>query len=207
MTKTGANTSGPTPAPHLWVKSGLIQFRQRYSTIAILSEEPPGQRVSGKPFHITLIPIWNTHRNTVLAFGHAMHEGLPQGEPAITIHGRELQPENEGVGFQFQFTMNGNLYGGRSKSAYYVVQAQLAKRTTSIAWAVDAMPVIEHRDGQYDFFERQSYTVPLHDRRRLQALFLEQLLPDATAFFETVRRGDSVVGERSPLAGPGAAQR
>jgi hypothetical protein len=88
-----------------------------------------------------------------------------------------------------------------------VVQAQLAKRTTSIAWAVDAMPVIEHRDSQYDFFERRSYTVPLHDRPRLQALFIEQLLPDATAFFETVRRGEPVIEERSPFAGPGSAQR
>jgi hypothetical protein len=161
--------------------------------------------VSGKPFHITLIPIWNTHRNTVLALGHAAYERLPAGEPPITIHGRELQPDNEGVGFQFQFTMNGDLYGGRDRAAYYVVQAQLAKRTTSIAWAVDAMPVIEHSDDGYDFFERRSFSVPLHDRPRLQALFIDQLVPDATAFFEAIRRGERISEESSPFADPGSA--
>jgi hypothetical protein len=156
--------------------------------------------VSGRDFNITLIPLWEQERPLVLRLGHALHERLPVAEPPVTMHGRELLPEREGVGFQFQYTLNDALYGGARRAAYYVVQAQLVRRKTSIAWQVDAMPVLEEADERYDLFSKRPFSVAFHDRVSLQDLFVNRLASDAQTFFAAVRAGE-LLEERPTSSG------
>ena len=156
--------------------------------------------MSGRDFNITLIPLWEQERALVLRLGHALHERLPAAEPPVTLHGRELLPEREGVGFQFQFTLNATLYGGARRAAYYVVQAQLIRRKTSLAWQVDAMPVLEEADGRDDLYAKRPFSVAFHDRVSLQDLFVNRLAGDAQTFFAAVRAG-TPPAERPTLSG------
>jgi hypothetical protein len=156
--------------------------------------------VTGRDFNITLIPLWEQERPLVLRLGHALHERLPAVEPPVTLHGRELLPEREGVGFQFQYTLSGALYGGARRAAYYVVQAQLMRRKTSVAWQVDAMPVLEEADGRYDLYSKRPYSVAFHDRVSLQDLFVNRLAGDAQTFFAAVRSG-ALLEERPTSSG------
>ena len=98
--------------------------------------------------------------------------------------------EREGIGFQFQLTLNGKLYGGTRQSAYYVAQIQLVRRKTSVAWQVDAMPLLEAAGERYDLYGKRPFTVAFHDRAGLQDLFVTQLTDDAKRWFNMVRAGD-----------------
>lgn len=157
--------------------------------------------MSGRNFNITLIPLWEQQRDMLLRLGHALHGRIPAGEPPVTVHGRDLQAEREGVGFQFQYTLNGELYGGSRRAAYYVVQAQLIRRKTSAAWQVDAMPVLEEAEGRYDLFDKRPFTVAFHDRAALRDLFVNRLAADATAFFNAVRAGQPPTERPTPFSG------
>lgn len=157
--------------------------------------------MSGKGFHITLVPIWEAQRALTLALGYELHASLQGPEPPVTLHGRDLRPAEEGVGFQFQFTLNDALYGGSARSAYYVLQLQLQKRAVGVGWLVDAMPVLEYGDERYDLYQRRSYTLPVANRQELRRLFVEELAADAGAFFAAVRAGEPLAERAAPFYG------
>lgn len=135
----------------------------------------------------SLVTIWQQQRNAVALMGQALHDQLPSGEPPVTIHGRELEQGTEGLGFQFQLTIRGDLYGGRFQAAYYVVQVQLIKRKAGLGWLVDAMPVLEIESSSYDLYSKRSRELAYRDRAGLETYMLDQLANDATGFFNNVR--------------------
>jgi hypothetical protein len=93
------------------------------------------------------------------------------------------------VGFQFQLTMRDRLCDGRLSAVYYVIQVQLVRRTVSLGWLIDAMPVLEIAEGDYDLYRRRSYTFALHQRTQLAQLFSNELAEDAGRFFDGIRHG------------------
>ena len=76
--------------------------------------------------NLRLIPIWEQHRDRILSYGHALHVLLPEGDPPVTLQGRDLRPSDEGVGFQFQFTLSGNYYNGNRTVQFRIMDAALA---------------------------------------------------------------------------------
>jgi hypothetical protein len=137
-----------------------------------------------------LVPLWEQHRNRILRYGHALHALLPEGEPAITLHGRDLRPADEGVGFQFQYTLTGDLYNGEVTTACFVVQIELVKRETSVAVRVDAAPLLEFNDKHIEVYGRRDTLVPLGDKWTLRRFFAQPLTRSATGFFNRVRAGE-----------------
>jgi len=96
----------------------------------------------------TLIPIWEQHRNRILGYGHALYGLLPDGDPPVSLHGRDLRTHDEGVGFHVQYTLIDDVYNGAVVSACFAVQIELvATSITSVK--VDAVPLLEYRDGHY----------------------------------------------------------
>lgn len=149
-----------------------------------------------------LASIWNQQRQAVMFMGQALHDQLPAGEPPVTIHGRELEAEHEGTGFQFQLTINGDLYDGRFRAAYFVVQVQLIKRKAGLGWLIDAMPVLEIDHGNYDLYSKRSSEFAFRDRAGLETHMLEHLASDASGFFANVRSGTPPV-EQATAFGEG----
>lgn len=139
--------------------------------------------------HAKLIPIWEQHRNRILNYGHALHALLPDGDPPVTLHGRDLRPADEGVGFQFQFTLTDALYDGEAVSACFVVQVELVAARVVVV-KVDAAPLLEYRDGHYEVFGRRGTGVPIGDKRTLRQYFARSLTRSATRFFVRVRAGE-----------------
>ncbi len=133
------------------------------------------------------ISIWNTWRQTVLMLGHRVHERLQPSAP-VTIHGRDLRAEDEGIGFQFQYMLTGDLDDGDTRAAFYVLQLQVKKRSRSIGWEVDAIPVIE-RGGDYQLYQRRTFSIPLHQHGMLASVVSEDVAADAAAFFDAVLAG------------------
>lgn len=151
--------------------------------------------------HSSLLTIWNQQRHHVMSLGQSLHHSIPIGEPEVTIHGRDLQPETEGVGFQFQLTINGNLYDGRFQAAYYVVQVQLVKLRAGLGWLVDAMPILEVEHSNYDLYTKRTREFVYRDRQALDDHFLQDLAHDATLFFDYVRRAEPPPEEATPFGG------
>jgi hypothetical protein len=136
---------------------------------------------------------WHQQRSFILQLGQQLWAALPAGEPPITAHGRDLQPDSEeGVGFQFQLTMRGSLCQGRVQAGYYVVQVQLVRRKVSLGWQVDAMPVLEIGAGDYDLYPKRTYEFSLRERAQLSELFDDELTGDATRFFTAIRLGNGL---------------
>lgn len=133
--------------------------------------------------------------------GQALHDQLPVAEPPATIHGRELDPASEGVGFQFQLTLNGPLYGGKFQAAYFVVQVQLFKRNAGLGWLVDAMPILEIEHANYDLFEKRTIEIAFRDRQSLERHMLDVLANDAIEFFRKVRDSVAPEGQATPFGG------
>jgi hypothetical protein len=133
--------------------------------------------------------IWQQHRAYILQLGQALWQAMPEGAPPVTVHGRDLLPEIEGVGFQFQLAIRGAFYSGHVLAAYYVVQVQLARRRVSLNWLVDAMPVFEIADNDYELYAKRTHTLPLRQRMLLEHLFSTELRDDALAIFTAVRSG------------------
>ncbi len=140
------------------------------------------------------ISIWNTWRQTVLPLGHQLHERLCQTAP-VTIHGRDLRHDDEGVGFQFQYMLAGDLLDADTNAAFYVLQLQLKKRAPSIGWEVDAIPVLERRDGSYQLHQRRTFSVPLRQHRVLASVVADDIAADAAAFFDAIVSGRPYSGE------------
>lgn len=137
----------------------------------------------------SLDTIWQQQRQAVMYMGQALHDQLAAGEPPVSIHGRELDTNSEGTGFQFQMTITGSLFDGRFRAAYFVVQLQLIKRRAGLGWLVDAMPILEVEHGNYDLYGKRMSEFAYRDRGGLEQFMLEFLVQEANVFFEHVRNG------------------
>lgn len=133
--------------------------------------------------------IWQQHRAYVLQLGQGLWQAMPDGAPPVTINGRDLHPDTEGVGFQFQLAIRDAFYGGHIRAAYYVIQVQLTRGRVSLSWLIDAMPVFESADDDYALYPKRTRTLPLRQRALLEQHFTSALCDDALAFFATVRTG------------------
>lgn len=153
------------------------------------------------PNYSSLVTLWQQQRNAILQLGKTLHERIPPGEPEVTIHGRDLDPASEGVGFQFQLTMTGHLYDGRFHAGYFVIQIQLVKRKTSLSWLVDGMPILEIEHANYDLYAKRSQSLAYRDRQGLETLLLDTLAQDAAAFFQRIRRGEPPPEPATPYGG------
>lgn len=142
-----------------------------------------------QPNQSSLLTLWGQQRNAILQLGQALHERIPTGEPEVTVHGRDLEAESEGVGFQFQLTMNGALYDDRFRAGYFVVQVQLIKRKAGLGWRIDAMPILEVEHANYDLYAERSQEFAYRDRQGIETFLLEGLARDAGVFFENARNG------------------
>lgn len=157
--------------------------------------------LSAQSGHSSITTLWRQQRHGILVLGQTLHEILPSGEPPVTIHGRDLDPESEGVGFQFQLTINGNLYDGRFSAAYYVVQIQLIKRKAGLGWQVDAMPILEVEHTNYDLYGKRGRELQYRDNEGLETHMLRHLAQDAATFFDCVRQGISPAETPVPYGG------
>ena len=136
-----------------------------------------------------------------MLLGQALHRSIPTGVPPVTVHGRDLEAQTEGVGFQFQLTMNGDLYAGRFQSGYFVVQVQLVKRKAGLGWQVDAMPILEIEHANYDLYQKRTRELTYRDRNGLESYMLEDLARDAAIFFDNIRRGQPPPEPATPHGG------
>jgi hypothetical protein len=138
-----------------------------------------------------LIPIWEQHRNRILSYGYALHGLLPNGTPPVTLHGRDMRADDEGVGFHFQYTLTDELYDGGVVSACFAVQIELVW-TEPVSVRIDAVPLLEHGDGHYEMIGRRYTSIPVDDHRRQWLLFAYSLRGSATEFFNLVRAGEPI---------------
>lgn len=157
--------------------------------------------VNTKPSESSLVTLWRQQRNAILQLGQALYESIPPGNLEVTVHGRDLDPDTEGVGFQFQLTVNGNLYDGRFRAAYFVVQAQLVKRKAGLGWLIDAMPILEIEHANYDLYPKRSREFAYRDRQAVEDYLLKNLAEDAVEFFQNVRGGTQSAETATPHGG------
>lgn len=157
--------------------------------------------VNTQPNPSSLITLWQQQRNAILQLGQALHARIPSGVPAVTVHGRDLEVESEGIGFQFQLTMNGDLYDGRFQAGYFVVQVQMIKRKAGLGWQIDAMPILEIEHANYDLYAKRSHSFAYRNRQAVETLFQHDLAHDAITFFENVRHGRSPAEPATPHGG------
>lgn len=153
------------------------------------------------PNYSSLVTLWQQQRNAILQLGKTLHERIPAGAPEVTIHGRDLDPASEGVGFQFQLTLNGDLYDGRFRAGYFVIQVQLVKRKTSLSWLVDGMPILEIEHANYDLYTKRSHNLAYRDRQGLETLLLDTFAQDASMFFQCIRHGQPPPETATPYGG------
>ena len=149
----------------------------------------------------SLISIWHQHRNRILTYGHVLHGLLPDGDPPVTLHGRDTRPDDEGVGAHFQYTLADALYDATVVSACFAVQVELVgSHPTRVK--VDAVPLLEYRDGHYEIIGRRFTSIPLDDFRALWMLFAYSLRGSATEFFTLVRAGHPIGDKLNGFTGP-----
>lgn len=154
-----------------------------------------------QPNQSSLITLWGQQRNAILQLGQALHARIPSGVPEVTVHGRDLDADSEGVGFQFQLTMNGDLYDGRFQAGYFVVQVQLIKRKAGLGWQIDAMPILEIEHANYDVYAKRSHSFAYRDRQGIETFVLNALAQDAITFFQNIRHGDRPEETATPHGG------
>jgi hypothetical protein len=123
--------------------------------------------------------IWEHHRPGIIALGRALHALLDT--PGVTFHGRDLRPEDEGVGIQFQYCLD---LGARR--AYIAIDVQLVEQGVGLAWRVATLQIIQQGDRDYRFDDRQTHTLPLRQRDGLRVLFRDVLTPAANEFFTSL---------------------
>jgi hypothetical protein len=149
-------------------------------------------QIPERPAPPSTLRLWHANREPILGLAQQLHARLPEAEPPITIHGRDLNPDTEGVGAQFQLLMPGDFYDGGALAAYFVVQVELVKQRTSLAWLVDAMPLLETEPDCFDLYPKRSFTVAYRDHQGLTELLTDQLRAKAETFFTRVRTGETI---------------
>lgn len=146
-------------------------------------------------FHIVLAPLWQEWREQIFQLVGRVHRQLPPAEPPVTLHGRELDPVDEGIGAQYQLTCNGDFYGGRYQSAYFIVQCQLIRQSSPAAasagviWRITTLPALQRGEGSPILLEQRQHELPIADSNRLRTLFEQEITPAAASFFARLRAG------------------
>lgn len=149
-------------------------------------------QTSNRPVPSSTLRLWHANREPILGLARELHARLPHDEPPITIHGRDLNPDTEGIGAQFQLLMPGDFYDGGALAAYFVVQVELVQQRTSLAWLVDAMPLLETEPNCFDLYPKRSFTIAYRDQQGLAELLTDQLRAKAETFFTRVRSGETI---------------
>jgi len=152
--------------------------------------------MAGHGFSILLAPLWQEWDERVFRMVEGIHRRLPKSIPQVTLHGRPLDPTDEGFGAQYQLTMNGALSGGRHSAAYYVIQIRPLRQApppaqrgpdavARLIWRVDSLKVLQpvRPDAQVEQFDQESFEIPVAEQSEFERLFGETLYEAATAFF------------------------
>jgi hypothetical protein len=152
--------------------------------------------MAGHGFSILLAPLWQEWDERVFRMVESIHRRLPKSIPPVTLHGRSLDPTDEGFGAQYQLTMNGALSGGRHTAAYLVIQIRPLRQApppalrgpdavARLVWRVDTLKVLQpvRPDAQIEQFDQQSFEIPVAEQARFAELFGETIYDTAKAFF------------------------
>ena len=133
-----------------------------------------------------------------MSFGmvEGIHRRLPKSIPPVTLHGRPLDPTDEGFGAQYQLTMNGALSGGQHSAAYFVIQIRPLRQApppaqrgpdavARLIWRVDALKVLQpvRPSAPIEQFDQETFEIPVAEQAAFAALFGETLYEAAKAFF------------------------
>jgi len=146
------------------------QFSTRSQDYAVITTEA----------HSTLTTVWNAQRAFVVELGRALHATLPASERGISMHGRDLKPDAEGIGAQLQYRLDDGT--GGPGQACFVIDIALKRGRTSLIWDVNAVSVQSRGDGDYSITARQSFTLPVMRRTQLRSLFANDLTRIAADF-------------------------
>lgn len=151
--------------------------------------------MAGHGFSIVLAPIWQEWDERVFRMVQRLHRRLPPSIPPATLHGRQLDPTDEGFGAQYQLTMNGAFSGGRHTAAYFVIQVRPLRQAPPIpqqerdavarlVWRVDTLRVLQpsRPNAPVEQSDQQTYEVPIAEHARFEALFAAPILDAATTF-------------------------
>jgi hypothetical protein len=158
--------------------------------------------MAGHGFSILLAPLWQEWDEPIFRMVEGIHRRLPRSIPPVTLHGRQLDPTDEGFGAQYQLTMNGALSGGRHAAAYYVIQIRPLRQAppparrgpdavARLIWRVDTLKVLQpvRPDAQIEQFDQQSFEAPVARPAELAELFGETLFEAARSFFREMLAG------------------
>lgn len=146
-------------------------------------------------FHIVLASLWQEWRERIYQLVRGVHRRLPPAEPMVTLHARELDPVDEGIGVQFQLTCNGDFYGGRYQAAYFIIQIQLiwetspATNAAAVIWRISSLPALQRGEREPVLLNQQRAEIPVTESQRLRLLFEQEIAPAAASFFARVRAG------------------
>lgn len=163
--------------------------------------------MAGHGFSILLAPLWQEWDEPVFRMVEGLHRRLPKSIPPVTLHGRALDPTDEGFGAQYQLTMNGALSGGRHSAAYYVIQIRPLRQApppalrgpdavARLIWRVDTLKVLQpvRPSAQIEQMDQRSFEIPVAEQAELAELFGATLYEAAKAFFQemlaTIRPAD-----------------
>jgi hypothetical protein len=152
--------------------------------------------MAGHGFSILLAPLWQEWDERVFRMVDGIHRRLPKSIPPVTLHGRSLEPTDEGFGAQYQLTMNGPLSGGRHTAAYFVIQIRPLRQApppaqrgpdavARLIWRVDTLKVLQpvRSDAQIEQFDQQSFEIPVTEQAQFAELFGETIYETAKMFF------------------------
>lgn len=158
--------------------------------------------MAGHGFSILLAPIWEEWDERVFRMVEGIHRRLPASIPWVTLHGRGLDPVDEGFGAQYQLTMNDALPGGRHAAAYFVIQIRPLRQApppalrgadavARLVWRVDTLNVLQptRANAEIERFGQQTHEIPIAEPDRFAELFGTTLYAAAAAFFQGVLAG------------------
>ncbi len=160
--------------------------------------------MAGHGFSILLAPLWQEWDERVFRMVEGVHRRLPPTIPQVTLHGRALDPTDEGFGAQYQLTMNGQLSNGRHSAAYFVVQIRPLRQSpppalrgedavARLVWRVDTLNVLQptRPNAEIERFGQATHEVPVAEPDRFADLFGTTVYEAAAAFFRDVLAGAS----------------
>lgn len=158
--------------------------------------------MAGHGFSILLAPIWREWDEPVFRMVEGIHRRLPASIPQVSLHGRNLDPVDEGFGAQYQLTMNGALSGGRYTAAYFVIQIRPLRQApppalrggdavARLIWRVDSLNILQpaRPNAEIERFGQQTHEVPVAEPERFAELVGDTLYAAAARFFRDVLAG------------------
>jgi len=158
--------------------------------------------MAGHGFSILLAPLWQEWDEPVFRMVEGIHRRLPASIPKVTLHGRSLDPTDEGFGAQYQLTMNGRLSNGRYASAYFVIQIRPLRQApppalrgpdavARLIWRVDTLNILQptRPNAEVERFGQETHEIPVAEPDRFAELFGTTVYDAAATFFRGVLSG------------------